>query len=705
MSTRQGGFGRLFRRLWTSTSEEKSALFGNRYWLHEELGAGSMGVVYRATDRLNGAVVALKRVLVDLPDVAFQSRRGDTNLRIALTQEFQMLAALHHPHIIRVMDYGFDEEGIPFFTMEYLHDGHSLTNGANTHPLETKVRWLVETLRGLEYLYRRGLLHRDLKPGNVMIVDGQAKILDFGLAIRTDQAETEFGAIGTLTYMAPELLIGQGQASVAADLYAVGVMAYELFTGIHPFPATDSKTLIYSVMNETPDLSRIGHSGLAAVVGELLHKKPYRRYPDPSAAIKDLAAALKQSFPPETKAIRDSYLQAAQFVGRQAELKQLTGALGGVLNGAGDSGRPKCWLIGGESGIGKSRLMDELRIHGLVRGALVVRGHAVEDGGGRYPLWRDVLPRLILNLNLTDLQTGVLKAIVPNIDQLVRRDVPDPPALEPKAAEERLIATIADVFRGQSRPVLVLLDDLQWIAEDLKPLQHLVATVKSLPVMIVGGFRDDERPKLSEKLSGMRLIKLKRFNETEAADLSTSMLGQAVGQTDVVGFVHQEAEGNAYFMVEVVRVLAEEAGQLQEVGRVTLPNFIFAKGIQTVVRRRLERVSQEYHPILKLAAVAGRDLDIEILRQIPDVAPQLDQFLLAAANAAVLDWQDGRWRFAHDKLRHALVRELADDERPHLHRTIASAIDAAYPGDASYAEQRAHHQKQANGLATASAGV
>ncbi len=184
--------------------------------------------------------------------------------RMALAQEFRTLAALRHPHIISVLDYGFVEQSQPFFTMELLENACTLSKASQGLPLEQKAVLLVQLLRALSYLHRHGILHRDLKPANVMVLSvaegPQVKLLDFGLALARSHVQGKRGEIaGTLSYMAPELFEGQG-ASEATDLFAVGVMAYELCTGRHPFDRGEDMLLIHSILQHEPDWEPLGHN-------------------------------------------------------------------------------------------------------------------------------------------------------------------------------------------------------------------------------------------------------------------------------------------------------------------------------------------------------------------------------------------------------------------------------------------------------------
>ncbi len=140
-----------------------------------------MGVVYRAQDSFSGQIVALKSVRGDYS----QTESGDTafDKRLALAEEFQTLASLRHPYIISVIDYGFDSTRHPYFTMDLLDAPQTILQAAQkASSLEATIGLLTQILQALAYLHRRGILHRDLKPGNILVQNGHVKLLDFGLA-------------------------------------------------------------------------------------------------------------------------------------------------------------------------------------------------------------------------------------------------------------------------------------------------------------------------------------------------------------------------------------------------------------------------------------------------------------------------------------------------------------------------------------------
>ncbi len=686
---------------------------GQRYRLLNVLGTGGMGEVYRTLDRLTGRVVALKKILSSsggpetfstsaetvtapmtlsgvtrgiLGALSDQSAGEAVRRELALAQEFRLLASLRHPHIISVLDYGFDAAGRPYFTMPLLEDAETVIEAAAGAPLDARVDYLSRILQALAYLHRQGVVHRDLKPNNVLVSDGRLKLLDFGISILHAEAESgAAGAAGTLLYMAPEILAGE-PASAAADLFAVGVIAYELLAGRHPFGSPQSRLLAPLLdRSVSADLDRIPLPAVRAVLARLLAPSPGDRFSGASQALDELHRAARRPPPVAGGQIRDSFLQAARFVGRDADLARLTRRLAGAI-----SGRGGVRLVAGESGVGKSRLLEELRTLALVEGVLVVRGQAVRYGGSPYQPWRNVVRCLTLGCELSDLEAGSLASLVPDLGELLERQIDTAPELDPQAARDRLRAVIGELFRRQRSAALVILEDLHWAdSESLELLARLDRLAAGLPLLILGSFRDDELSELPG-LDAIDVLRLKRLDEGAVAELCQSMLGATRARPEMVELLARETEGNAFFLVEAVRALAEGAGGLDRIATMTLPEQIAAGGIRRVVRRRLERVPPEARPLLRQAAVAGRQLNLDVLVALaPEV--ELEDWLTACAAASVLEIEDDAWRFQHDKLREGVLEGIAAAELPALHRRVALAIESLPVLAAASSAALAHH--------------
>ncbi|MDX1995607.1 MAG: tetratricopeptide repeat protein [bacterium] len=668
-----------------------AALIGRRYLLHEQLGVGGMGAVYRAMDRLTGQTVALKQVTTEDALSDHDDLETSTHLRIALAQEFKVLASLRHPNVIGVLDYGFanriseDSSPQPYFTMELLAHARTVQEAGYQKPLPVQIDLLIQMLQALSYVHRRGIIHRDLKPNNALVTrdttgELAVKVLDFGLSARRDQtAIDQEQVVGTLTYIAPEMLQGQ-PASEVSDLYAVGVIAYEMFAGRHPFDLTNTTRLIRDILTMPPDVWSLDVSeDLVMVLERLLDKNPAHRYQSADAVIAALCHAMERPLPQETAAIRESYLQAAQLVGRTAELDTLSRSLTRTLT----SGKGSTWLIGGESGVGKSRLVDELRTLALVDGALVLRGQAISEGGHPYELWRDVMRWMALLTDVKDLEADALKTIVPDIAALLNRDIPENTQTDAFQARDFLLSVVETLFqrfttgRAHPQPLVLMLEDLHWATgESLLLLRRVNALTEELPLMVIASYRDDERVYLPTELPDMQVLKLERLNLDEIEQLSAAMLGETGRREEIIDFLQRETEGNIFFLVEVVRALAEEAGRLGNIGLNALPHDVMAGGVQIIVQRRLERVPAHDRDLLRVAAVLGRWIDLDLLGLLaaPDV---LERWLDDCANVAVLDVQEGRWRFSHDKLRDVLLHEMSEDDKRAVFRRVAQAIEHA----------------------------
>lgn len=667
-----------------------SQVIAARYQLLNELGRGGMGSTYRALDRLTGRVVTLKTLGGNAGSGSHAALNCSED-RIALAQEFQLLAALRHPNIVSVLDYGFALDGQPYLTMDLEENARTLIDAGRGEPLAVQVELLAQVLRALVYLHRHRIIHRDLKPDNILVVGQHAKVLDFGLSIYREAAETEGPrASGTLAYMAPEVLRGE-PPSERCDLYAVGMIAYELLTGSYPFSQSDYPRLCRDIMQTSlPRSTDTIDAPLRPVLERLLSKDPKERYTDASDVIGALASALSQPLAVETVATRESLLQTAPLVGRDNELTKLLDVLEEAEMGHGST-----WLVAGESGIGKTRLLNELRTRALVKPMVVVRGQGMSGGGSPYHAWRDIISSLILRIDLDDAEASVLRATVPTLPELLGREIPIPSELDAEAAQSRLLLAVEHVFRLQPEPVVVILEDLQWVGtESLKMLSWLTRAAEGLPLLLLGSFRDDEAPDLPNVLPGAKVVTLQRLGRPEIATLGESMMGLPGRHPGLVELLERETEGIPFFIVEVVRALAESAGQLSGIGSTELPQRVISGGVRKVISRRLNRVTPNALRPLKTAAVIGRQIDPQLLQAIhPEIA--IDEWSWQCAAAAVLELHDQRWRFAHDRLREQLLDDLSAAARRELHRKVAEAIEREHRGRTESVSALAHHWRKA----------
>jgi serine/threonine protein kinase/tetratricopeptide (TPR) repeat protein len=655
-----------------------------RYAIQKKLGAGGMGVVYHALDQLMQQSVAIKQLQVPIDLLEFMSKSSSDNIRLSLAREFQFLASLRHPHIVKVFDYGFTAEKSPFLVMEYLENAQPLISAFNNGSVEEKIQALLIVLGALQYLHRRGIVHRDLKPENVLVSHGQVKVLDFGLSIQQGQLSVPEG---TLAYMAPELFAGHA-ATQSSDLYAVGVLAYELFAGKLPYMDSDVERMIENIGTQSLNLAPLdAPSAVIKVIERLLAKDPQQRFQEAGEVIASLSQATQIPII-ETQFIRDSFLQAARFVGRKSELERLSDALTQLEQGHGSG-----WLIRGESGVGKSRLLDEVRISAMIQGKLVLRGQAAEGGGLPYQIWRDPLQTMILSASLTDLEIGILKTVVPNIEQLSGRNGASIPGVNPKTELDRLNLLITDLFQRHQQPIVLILEDLQWAQDSLEPLQLLLQDISEKSLMVIASYRTEEQAEIAQTLPSMEVLSLQRLTDREIAELGRSILGEADYQLELTTLLIEETEGNVLFILEVLRTLAANYGRLSDIAQNALPEQVTAGGVIQVLLRRLQRLPVWALKLVQLSSVHERRIDLRLLAEMTQ--ENLEAWIDVCANAAVLDYQDGYWRFAHDKLREAVLQNLESDTLKSLHRHLAEAIEKVYPEDKAYVDHLATHWRNA----------
>jgi serine/threonine protein kinase len=219
-----------------------------KYDVAEVLGQGSMGMVYLAHDPFIGRDVAIK---VAHPE-ALEGAESAARYRKLFFNEAKVAGMLRHPNIVSVFDAGIEHE-IWYIVMEYVEGGATIHAHCSPHgllPLEDVVRIIFKTARALDFAHRKGIVHRDVKPKNVLLTSEQdVKLSDFGVALLThiDATDTQVdGVVGSPLYMAPELL-REENATNQSDVFSMGVMMYELLTGKQPFAADNLPSIIYNI--------------------------------------------------------------------------------------------------------------------------------------------------------------------------------------------------------------------------------------------------------------------------------------------------------------------------------------------------------------------------------------------------------------------------------------------------------------------------
>jgi serine/threonine protein kinase len=262
-----------------------------KYEISEQIGVGGFGAVFKGRDPFIKRTVAIKTCQLD-----------DEEVKSRFFREAELAGNLHHRNITTIYDFGV-ENGIPYIVQEFLtgEDLDKKIKRLESLSIPRKVEILMAIAEGLGYAHRHSIIHRDIKPANIRVLeDGSVKIMDFGIAksLATSSNLTQTGiTLGTSAYLAPEQIRGD-PLDGRTDIFALGILAYELFTTRKPFRGEHLSTVLYRILNEAPEPIQASNpevpASLSAVVSKAIEKSPGSRYPSMEALNQDLAGIYRQ---------------------------------------------------------------------------------------------------------------------------------------------------------------------------------------------------------------------------------------------------------------------------------------------------------------------------------------------------------------------------------------------------------------------------
>ena len=668
------------------------SLLNGRYRVVSQVGEGGMGVVYRVSDALHpDRAVALKTI---------QSSRFKSEQVGWFKSEFRIMAGLRHPNVASVWDFEpLQGTADYFFTMEYI-EGRDLMAYSRGLPRERVVGLVVDVCRALAYLHSRRIVHRDLKPANVLVdAAGHVKVLDFGL--------TSAGGgrlIGTPTYMAPELSLGEGAGDPRVDLYSLGIMFYEILIGRPPFQATKLLELLRKHKSEAIVFPAELPEWLRGIIEKLTAKEPSERYRSANGVIEDINRKGGLSYPLETAETRESYIASGRLVGREVERERLLEWLWKRTGEGGDRAAP-AFFVSGVSGVGKSRLVREARHQAQLAGLAFVEGDCYEASGSEFAPVLEVLRHacsLAEAAGATDLVERHAEVMATFDAQTAesRGTTAREAQNERRALFERASEFLARV--GERVPYVVHFEDLQWARPGTSELLgYLVRQVAMREtsggrarVAIVGSFRSDEvegRP-IEKLLAGVdergegEVLPLVPLEKAEVGGLIGSMLGIDSLPEEFVERVSQETAGSPFFIEEVMRALVERGdvfllegawAATKSVGELEIPASMAA-----VFRRRAALLDARSHAAIELIAVYGQPMEASILAAYMG----LDVEVVGSALRDLVQRQmlerladTGDFRIAHDRMRETLYADAGEEQRRAAHAVIATTLERERP--------------------------
>ncbi len=670
-------------------AQETLQKFG-KYEILEELGRGAMGVVYKARDPLIGRMVALKTVMPGM--------LSDGDLLKRFYREAQSAGRLQHPNIVVIYDLG-ESDGLPYIAME-LVEGESLqkliARGVSL-PLAAKLRILVQICRGLGYAHRNGVVHRDVKPANILVTpDGSVKVVDFGIVHLADTGMTSTGMIlGTVSYMSPEQLRGE-HVDARSDIFSVGILMYELLSGRKPFEGANVTAILLRIATGEPQLlSELVPgipSALEDVVRKCLRKDPEERF----QALEDLAFELEPLARDLQRGVVEDMVQQGRDFLAQNELTRAEEVLRNALvldssHGAAKSlmskvqtelrrlkasGAIKQYLEEGQNLLEQAKYQEASRAfeeilrldshHGQARDLL----QRAREAAARTEELRKRLSaakRALAEGDLTLAESELRKALDIDREQAETAGLLEKIRTERYARERRLrlregLNSARELLRQERYDevlgqVLVLHTDFPEEAE----VEQLLATIRQ---------RIEQREQVQEA-----------FNEVKAL-LEQEKFQEAIDRAETVRFrFPADTESTRlYDFAKTESGLAERRQRL-ELETTALQEQIKAQQYDAAIARG-QRLQQEFPGSIELArlvmlaqsekAAAERQAQIAAVRRSVDALRQAGRLVEAAGEA-----ERAQERFPDDASLARLLRDLRDE----LARQ--SQANAAAPGAAS----------------------
>ena len=733
------------------------------YHILGRLGGGGMGVVYRAV--LEGAeqIVALKTILV--PRATHVA---------AIRREVHALARVRHPAVVRIAATGLEDglpwyamelvdgvalrrhpvfnwrtalsidqpelhaaqpRGMPWWTstlssdigtasgdMEEVTTGSGRVTAADGSfmplvaggRLDRALSITRDLCHALAYLHGEGLIHGDLKPENIIIrPDGSPVLVDFGLMSRFGGAGSRDALIarrlraGTVHYMAPEQIQG-GHADPRTDLYAMGCMLYEWLCGRRPFPGDTNADILRGHLELTPtppsSLVRDLPPELDGLIMRLLERDAAARFGH-ATDVAEAISAIGGLGPTSSDIPARPYLYPPRLQGRSDTMARFWDALDKPL-----ALRPGLVLMRGESGSGKTRLLEELTGVAARLGYRVLLGecdarNAVRRGARPLHALRMPLQTLVDRCReggaeragrvLPDATAGLLLPYAPGLATLPGVDTsPPPPARSLSQGRERLLDALSGAFSrlAGERPLLLVLDDVHWADRSTLAFLERAARVGVDGVTVVAAYRAEEDNDALIALAatpGVILEYLERLDLDAVGRMVGDMLALHPAPRVLVDYVTRKAGGNPFFVAEYMRTALAEALLHRQAGiwRVSQvgndggrPSLPLPDRIRELAVRRMAHLSPVALRLLEVCAVVGRECEWELLKAAGQVDDQelLDGLQLLTAAQLLEESKPGSFRFVHGQLREAAYERLAHDVRRNRHREVAETIEARW---------------------------
>jgi diguanylate cyclase (GGDEF)-like protein len=636
-----------------------------------ELGRGAQAVVYRV--RHGGAEYALR--------VLHQTGEQDPAALRELHRQAALLAGLDVPGLPRVYAAGATG-GHPYVLMDLI-DGDPLALRLAGGPIGERAACAIgaDVAAALAAAHGRNLVHRDVKPDNILLTASGAVLVDAGLADRADAGPAGDRIAGTPAYCPPEQTgMLNRPVDARSDLYALGAVLFACVTGAPPFAARDAGELIrLHATAPVPDPRALA-PGLgdtfAAVVLRLLAKDPDDRYQSAAGLLADLRRLAADPDAVFALGADDAatVIDEVPFTGRVAELARMRARWDAARDGHGGIA-----LLLGEPGSGKTRLVTELGTHG----ALVLRGRATS--GDRQPLAPlraavDAFVRANPDAGpLLSAAAGPAAAVVKNLSPALA-EVLAAPDVDGGIGPDRYASAVSGFLAGLARagrPVLLHLDDAHWFDEGTTRVLALLAEeIADVPLLVVATARE-----LPDGVPHDTVVTLPPLDAAGVRDLLDALGNGMRTALDSAEGIAALTGGNLFTALEYCRAILQ-AGLLRpfwgswRADREGVRELRLPADSAQLLLRRTGRLDARARRVLGVAALAGSTFASGLLAEVTGAdAAQIAEVLAVAGREGLVESRGDRHAFRHESIRTALLADFSDDDVRDLHDRIADALE------------------------------
>lgn len=684
----------------------------NKYLVDKQIWEDAVSYLHLAHD----ASPQRKPLIIRFLKNNVTSKRVEDLIRFRI--EVNAVAELKHRNITRIIETGELIEVI-YVVMEYfpcisLHDALQ----KRAFPISQSVDCVRQICSALECLHENSMIHRDLKPPNVLVDNETVKLTGFGLShIREFNESIPFEEIKkNFLYLSPEQCgLLKRPVDERSDLYSLGVIFFQLLTGRVPFDGHDICSIIHQHIARVPEspgsLNPEVPPVLDRIVMKLLDKEPENRYQSARGVISDLERHLSgdQDFilGLDDRLARLSY--RTRLIGREREMSRLNEIIGDL-----DGGSGSVYFITGEGGCGKSRLIEELKStifandFILVSGTCSIQGNKIPNA----PI-KEALDEFMVNFhNLSEEERSgiidslreefgdlgeILTKLNPALEELLGQCSPLV-ALEPVREYKRFLMVVSQFILKLSDlagGLVLVLENLQWTDEGTVNLMHeLLNEINGHPLVIIGLYREDEVPEthLLEKFHLDIASKEVRYTRIHVEKLDPAAMNKfAAGllmapeeQTPPVSdFLYQKTGGNPFFAIELLKQLIDEGALTHKNNRwafndTKLNAIEISDSIVDIILKRMNRLTRNEIDILSCASVMGEKFNMQILFKVSgldrtEIVRIIDKAIDLQLLIDLPAW--GEIGFAHDRIKEAFYGSLDAEKRKGLHIGIANAIE------------------------------